>query len=246
MMQDIDQAVQAAFNAHSVPGYSTFFYAVTQLGSAYLWIATLAIYLFVGRWKKIAAALIITLAFGMIVNEDIKGIVQRIRPENVMIGGYFTFYNFSFPSGHTETAFILATVMSAFIALRYSLVTYLLAVSVGISRIYLGVHYFTDIIGGALTGIAIGWLAALILFRTGMIRNNTVLSAICSALGIPAIDTLQRPDIIKALIAILFGLGTAMVLLLTGEYILSLATLSFLYIQIWTGLSEPGKAVMGE
>ena len=127
-MPDIDQAVQAAFNAQEIPGYGLFFSAITQMGSAYLWIAALMIYLWIGRWKKVAAVLIIALVFGMVVNEDIKGIVQRIRPENVMIGGYFTFHSYSFPSGHTETAFIMATVLSAFVAWRYSLITYLLAV----------------------------------------------------------------------------------------------------------------------
>jgi undecaprenyl-diphosphatase len=243
MMQDFDQAVQTAFNAHSLPGYGPFFYAVTQLGSAYLWIAVLMIYMLIGRWKKVAAVLIIALAFGMIVNEDIKGIVQRIRPENVMVGGYFTFYNYSFPSGHAETAFILATVLSAFIAWRYSLITYLLAVTVGVSRIYLGVHYFTDVVGGAIVGIAIGWLTILVLFRMGLARNNEIVSGLFNALKIPSIDMLQRTDIIEGLVMIFFGLATAMVLLLTEEYILSLATLSFVYIQLWSCTGQTQKVV---
>lgn len=243
MMLDIDQTIQAAFNAQSIPGYGPFFYAITQLGSAYLWIAALVIYLFAGRWKKVAAILIIALAFGMVVNEDLKGIVQRIRPENVMVGGYFTFYNYSFPSGHAETAFILATVLSAFIAWRYSLITYLLAGAVGASRIYLGVHYFTDIVGGAIVGIAIGWLTILVLFRMGLVRNNEIVSGLFNTLKIPSIDMLQRTDIIEGLVMIFFGLATAMVLLLTEEYILSLATLSFVYIRLWSGTGQSEKAV---
>ena len=242
-MPDIDQAVQAAFNAQEIPGYDLFFSAITQIGSAYLWIAVLMIYLRIGRWKKVAAVLIIALVFGMIVNEDIKGIVQRIRPENVMIGGYFTFHSYSFPSGHTETAFIMATVLSAFVAWRYSLITYLLAAAVGMSRVYLGVHYFTDVVGGAIAGIIIGCLTILVLYRREMVRDNALVSKICQVMKIQTIGMPQRTDIIEGFVTLFFGLSTAMVLLLAGEYILSMATLLFIYVRLFSGTGRLDRAM---
>ncbi len=242
-MLDIDQAVQAAFNAHAMPGYGLFFYAITLLGSAYLWIAVLTIALLSGQWKKIAAILIIVIVSGMVVNEDLKDIVQRMRPGDVWGGSYFSLHNYSFPSGHTETAFIIATVLSAFIAWRYSLVTYLLALAVGVSRMYLGVHYFTDVIGGAITGIAIGWLTIIALYKIGLVKNNVLASKICYAMNIHVIDTSQETDTTRAFVSLFFGLAAAMVLLLTGEYILSMAALSFTYIRLLTGTGQPGKAV---
>lgn len=235
MMRDIDQVVQAAFNARAVPGYGLFFQTITHLGSAYAWIAVLSACVLIGQWRKIAAILIIALAFGMILNEDLKGIVQRIRPENVKIGGYFTFYNYSFPSGHAETAFIMATVLAAFIPMRYNLITYLLAIGVGLSRLYIGVHYFTDIVAGAATGIVIGILTVLILYRTRLANENIMTSRICNTLHIPMTTPLSWSDIMDGLVMIAIGLTLAIALLLLRQYILSMALLFFVYVRLWWG-----------
>lgn len=70
-------------------------------------------------------------------------------------------YNFpkdySFPSGHAATSFALATVLAYFDRKRRFLF-YTIAILIAYSRIYLGVHYFFDIIGGALLGFTIAKL----------------------------------------------------------------------------------------
>jgi undecaprenyl-diphosphatase len=66
-------------------------------------------------------------------------------------------YNSSFPSGHTASWFSQAVVYSA----KYSALTiplYTLGIMVGISRIYHGEHYLTDVLTGALVGTASGYL----------------------------------------------------------------------------------------
>lgn len=64
---------------------------------------------------------------------------------------------FSFPSGHTATAFTLATVLICFTSNKLLQVIYmLLAILVGISRIYLFQHFLVDTLGGAIAGILIG------------------------------------------------------------------------------------------
>jgi undecaprenyl-diphosphatase len=68
----------------------------------------------------------------------------------------------SFPSGHAATSFAAATVLS-FARPRWAPAFYLLALAIGFSRIYVGVHYPLDIVGGAALGVgvatALRWLA---------------------------------------------------------------------------------------
>ena len=65
---------------------------------------------------------------------------------------------FSFPSGHTTLAFAVAFIISRILPKRYSIPAFLMAALVAFSRLYLGVHYPTDILGG----ICIGYVAGLI------------------------------------------------------------------------------------
>jgi undecaprenyl-diphosphatase len=61
----------------------------------------------------------------------------------------------SFPSGHATMAFASATVLSYFKP-RWAPAFFLLAVAIGYSRVYVGVHYPLDVLGGALLGLLIG------------------------------------------------------------------------------------------
>jgi undecaprenyl-diphosphatase len=69
----------------------------------------------------------------------------------------------SFPSGHTSAAFACAVVLAGF-APKLAAPLFVLAAAIGFSRIYVGVHYPLDVIGGAALGVLIG-LALLILVR---------------------------------------------------------------------------------
>ena len=69
---------------------------------------------------------------------------------------------FSFPSGHTAAAFVMASLLTAFYP-PVALVAYPLALAIGASRVTLGVHYPSDIVAGAVLGsgcafIALMWL----------------------------------------------------------------------------------------
>lgn len=112
--------------------------------------------------KKTRTAGILTLAallLNMLLGEGIlKNLFRRERP-------YHTFSDimllvkalptYSFPSGHTSSSFAAAFVLSRYLK-RYRFFFFGLAALIGFSRIYLFVHYPTDIVGGILLGLLSG------------------------------------------------------------------------------------------
>ena len=91
-----------------------------------------------------------------------KQIVKRKRPfdEYPFIVKRDEGGSYSFPSGHTSAAFTTATSLSLLFPKWYVIVpSYLWAVTVGYGRMYLGVHYPTDVLAGAVVGAGSAWLA---------------------------------------------------------------------------------------
>ena len=131
--------------------------------AGFIWIV-ISIYIFFQEERKdryfflpVAIA-----AVGSWIISDIwlKSFFGRIRPTvdigAIVVGDGAT--NFSFPSTHATFAWALALVLSRKEP-RYAGWFYALAVIISLSRIYLGVHYPGDIIGGTLLGLGIGHIA---------------------------------------------------------------------------------------
>ncbi|HEY3544329.1 MAG TPA: phosphatase PAP2 family protein [Gaiellaceae bacterium] len=75
-------------------------------------------------------------------------------------------HSHSFPSGHTATAFAGATLLSAFVP-RAAPAFYLLAAAIAYSRLYVGVHFPLDVVGG----VVIGLVTALLLLSAARRRS---------------------------------------------------------------------------
>lgn len=88
----------------------------------------------------------------------VKHVVRRARPCDALCSDgprMRLLDRFSFPSGHTAGAFLMATVVSSFFPIM-SAIFFTWAFLVGLSRIYLGVHYPTDVLAGMAVGICCG------------------------------------------------------------------------------------------
>lgn len=129
---------------------------ITQFGGAIFLITLSIILLIVIKNKKIGILIWINLAISTIINQILKNIIQRPRPTEFRIineNGY------SFPSGHSMASatfygfliyLIYKKVKNKY--LKWTLITLLsiLIILVGASRVYLGVHYTSDVIAGIL------------------------------------------------------------------------------------------------
>jgi undecaprenyl-diphosphatase len=103
------------------------------------------------------------LAINTIVTQGLKYSIKRDRPYEkypLLINPYQIENDKSFPSGHTSTAFAVATSLSIQYKKWYVVApAYLWASSVGYSRLYLGEHYPSDVLAGAAIGAGSAWLS---------------------------------------------------------------------------------------
>ncbi len=115
-------------------------------------------------WSDRILFVILSLSVSGLVNILVKWLAGRQRPIIFFNNGLFGFNYFgvgyeltSFPSGHTVTAFSLATAVSLLFP-RLAIPAFIVAVSIGLTRILLTSHYLSDVIAGA----GIGILSAMI------------------------------------------------------------------------------------
>ena len=128
---------------------------ITNLGSVGFSLALLSVLLFASRVlnRDAGIRLAVGLALSQLIVQAVKRLVNRPRPYRVLeyaIAVKPPACRYSFPSGHTATAFIIAFMLAASLPVPGATVGlfFVLAFLVGISRIYLGFHYPTDVLVG--------------------------------------------------------------------------------------------------
>ena len=119
----------------------------------------------IGSTSRAGEALAFSLLLGaesLIVNQGLKRAFKRGRP-NANGDDRFsvrTPVTSSFPSGHSSSAFFAATVLATLVPAAWIAIFFVLAVGVALSRVMVRLHHFSDILGGAVVGVALGLLAA--------------------------------------------------------------------------------------
>jgi len=93
----------------------------------------------------------------------IKDLTHRTRPfvAHPQIHPLYVVHSSSFPAGHAATAFAGAVVL-AFVVRRAAPVLLAVAALIGFSRVYVGVHYPTDVLAGAAIGAAVGGISVAV------------------------------------------------------------------------------------
>ncbi len=167
--------------AHLQSGFmDTIMPIITIFGDAGIfWIACAVVLLFFPKTRKIGLGMGIAMALGLLVcNVTLKPLVARIRPydfqikelgktwNDILLAGKLlveTPHDFSFPSGHTIASFEAATVLLINNKkLKVGIPALILAILIAFSRLYLYVHYPTDVIFSVFAGILFGIIGHLL------------------------------------------------------------------------------------
>ncbi len=136
----------------------SFFVIVSKLGDGYVYlISIILLSLFSSYGFFILEIFAIGFTIERIFYFSIKNLTRRNRPyEQLQLKVIYLYPpdRYSFPSGHTSSAFLFATILSKFHP-EFYLILYIFAILVGISRIILNLHYLTDVLVGSQIGIFI-------------------------------------------------------------------------------------------
>lgn len=152
-----------------------FFSTITRLAdSGIFWILLAVVFLFFKKTRKTGLMMGVALLCGLVVgNLTMKPLIARIRPYDLNPSVTLLIdklHDFSFPSGHTLSSFEGATVLMIRDK-RFGIPAIILASLIALSRLYLYVHYPTDVLVGAILGIAFGFLAVAVVNAIDRRRN---------------------------------------------------------------------------
>jgi len=163
----VDAQLSNWLQLHRFSGLTSAMLAITSLGASVLVICLtvgFVIYLLSRHRYYWIAAVLSSVFGGMLLNRLLKFVFQRPRPS--FTDPLPTLSGYSFPSGHTMAATVFFGVVAAYLVAQtpdwrrrvlITLAASLIIGLIGFSRIYLGAHYLSDVLGAMAEGLA--WLA---------------------------------------------------------------------------------------
>jgi membrane-associated phospholipid phosphatase len=150
------------------PAFSDFMRVVSDIGAAMWWVVLppIVVWLYVTRRWRLGTFVVVTALGSPLLNRAIKEVVDRARP--LFDAPVEQASGRSFPSGHTQAA-VVGTALVLLVTLPYLRAALravaiaagvVIVVIVGFSRLALGVHFLSDVVGGVLVGAA--WVLAMV------------------------------------------------------------------------------------
>lgn len=184
-----DQSFLREINSHSNSFLNSFFLVVTEAGGPVVMsVLTIALFAYSVYKKYRYNALLIAAGFGgaTILNYIVKITVERARPE--LWTRLINETTYSFPSGHAASSSALAICIVAILwrtkwRIPALIIAPIIVGLIGFSRMYLGVHYLTDVVAGWMLSIAWLTLVIVVLYTR---RSQKRASAEQSAANSPA------------------------------------------------------------
>ena len=133
----------------------SFWIFITKLGDkGWFWILLAVILLFFKKTRTVGATVIVALIINHVMtNMILKDLVGRPRPYTAspeIVTLIKQLSSYSFPSGHTSSSFAAAFIIYRMMPKKAGIPALILAAMIGFSRMYVGVHYPTDVLGGVL------------------------------------------------------------------------------------------------
>lgn len=177
-LQRFDTAVRMAAHNRATPALTLAMQIISNLGGAYFLTAQTAIALLIfvlRKWRRAAVMLLIAMTGAAALNVVLKLAFHRARPDALFVP---LPDSYSFPSGHALGSICFYGAMAALLAARTRgkvnksviwLAAAALVLAIGFSRIYLGVHWPSDVIAGFAAGAT--WLVAVISVDRKIIRT---------------------------------------------------------------------------
>lgn len=169
-------AILDALQKIHTPVLDTIMTFITSLGnSGIIWILAGVILLCIPKYRRGGVLVLLALILNLILgNLILKNLVARQRPcwinETVQLLIAVP-RDYSFPSGHTMSGFAAATAIWL-TDKKLGIPAFILAALIGFSRLYLYVHFPTDVLGGAVLGIMVAF-AAKWLLGMGKTKDNS-------------------------------------------------------------------------